>query len=378
MKKKILVLVGILIYSIKGFALGGVNIMTSPTASSLGNPVQQAEISSDSVFYNQAAIGFLDDGQYFGAGILFIGTDYKQKINGPRGNSLEVTTDTMQYIPSISYVYKNGDRAYYLGVGSLGQGGSFSLSIDPKLSIMSDATLDYLAPGIVLGMTQKLKDNLAISLGVRYIYVYQKLEFSGINQERELKMTSDGITPEISVYYKATSKLDLGVKYLFKTKMSQNISGDAPGMGLLLIAERNDYPAILSTGGSYEINDKNKVYLGHNFIFEDANYIYGGGYNGIPNYSNTQEYMIGYKRKINDKFDINIGYTYVDRGKKDGVLTIKELNVNVYGASLVYHQNENTQYTLSVATNRYDSRTANFITAERTENIVGIAINKKI
>lgn len=352
--------------------------MTSPTVSSQGNPVQQAEISSDSVFYNQATLGFLEDGHHFGAGLSFTKTDYEQRITGPQGNTLKVATDCTQYIPSISYVYKNEKRAYYLGVGSMGQGGKLSLLLDLQLPIIQDVTLDYLAPGIVFGMTQKLDDNLSISLGARYVYVYQKLEFAGINRDRELKMTSDGIAPEISVYYKPTPKLDLGVKYLFKTKMSQSISGNAPEASLLSITTKNDYPAILSLGGSYEINDKNKVYIGYNFIFEDTNYVYGGGYNGTPNYSNTQEYMAGYKRKINDKFDVNLGYTYVDRGSQDGIVTIKELNANVYGLSLIYHRNEDTQYTLSIATNRYNSRTVNFVTAKRTENIIGISINKKM
>lgn len=372
MKRKIVI--GIILYSLKIFALGGGNIMTSPTTSSQGNPVQQAEVSADSVFYNPAALGFLEEGQHIGIGMYFCKPDYKQGFAGPFGNTTEATVDNLQYIPAGEYVYVKGNRAYYIGVGSMGQGGF--LDLDTRGSAIRDAKVDYLAPGIVFGVAQKLNEKVSVSLGMRYTYLYQKIEFDG-RKSRDIETKGDGIAPEIGVYYRATPKWDLSAKYLFRTKIDQDASSDYPRVNDQ-IPKRNDYPAILTTGTSYALNEKNKVYLGYNIIFEDADYVYSGGYDGRENFGNTKEYMMGYKRVLNEKIDINLGYTYVDKGTNGDPKTIKELDANVYGLSLVYHQNENTYYTVSLSTNHYESYNSSSVGSKRRENIVGLSLNKKL
>lgn len=373
--KKIGVVIGTTLFSLKLFALGGVNIMTSPTVSSLGNPVQQAEISSNSVFFNPSSIAFLENGNYLGLGISFSNPEYKQRITGPFGNRVDFEVDNMQYIPSGEYIYKNGDRAYYIGVGSMGQGGS--LDVSQNLLPIRDIKLDYLAPGIVFGIAQRLNEKVAVSIGGRYTYVYQKLEFKA-NRDYELKITGDGIAPEFGIFYKPTAQWDLSAKYLFKTKINQNKSGNLEQPLAGALSSRHDYPALLSTGASYLFKNSDRFYVGYNAIFEKANNVYGGGYNGAPNYSNTNEYMLGYKKRINEKFDINLGYTHVDRGNNGEPLTIKEIDANVYGISLVYHQNKDTSYTLGLSTNRYNSSNSDFFGAKRRENTIGIAASTKI
>lgn len=372
MKKKIVI--GIALYSLKIFALGGGNIMTSPTTSSLGNPVQQAEVSADSVFYNPAALGFLEEGQHVGIGMYICKPDYKQGVTGPFGNAADINVDNLQYIPAGEYIYMKGDRAYYIGVGSMGQGGF--LDVTTNNPAIKNAKLDYIAPGIVFGVAQKLNEKVSVSLGMRYTYLYQKLEFDG-RQSRDLEVKGDGIAPEIGIYYRATPKWDLSAKYLFRTKIDQDVSSDYSRVNDQ-VPNRNDYPAVLTTGTSYALNEKNKVYLGYNIIFEDADYVYSGGHNGMENYDNTKEYMIGYKRVVNEKIDINLGYTYVDRCTNGDPKTIKELDASVYGLSLIYHQNENTYYTAAISTNHYDSYNSSSVGSKRKENVMGLSVNTKL
>ncbi|MGL5655302.1 MAG: OmpP1/FadL family transporter [Fusobacteriaceae bacterium] len=392
MKKKIL-LIGT-VCSLNAFALGGVNTLTTPTIAGLGNPVQQAEISADSVFYNPAALGFLEDGAYISGGSGFSIPSYGvEKDNERTGESTRIKIDNLIVIPNIQYIYKKGERAYYIGLGSMGQGGLLNPSVDSNK--ISSVDVDYLAPGVVFGVAQKLNDKVSVSLGGRYTYVYQKVEldakpenplFRDIDGKTEI--TGGGIAPELGIYYRATEKLDLSAKYLFRTKIEQNTDSSTervriPGIIEEKIPKRGDYPAILSTGMSYALDNVNKFYVGYNVIFEDADYVYGGGYDENPNYKNTYEYMLGYSRKLNEKVKVEIGYTYVDKGGNDtDPVTIQELDAQVYGIALKYKPNESTEYTGVLSFNIYNDQTSGdgMITTEsyRRETTIGVGVTKKL
>ncbi|MGL5656410.1 MAG: OmpP1/FadL family transporter [Fusobacteriaceae bacterium] len=391
MKKIILIS---LIWSINSFALGGINALTTPTITGLGNPVQQAEISADSVFYNPAALGFLEDGAYIAGGNGFSIPSYGvEKENTLTRESTRIKIDNLILIPNIQYIYKQGERAYYIGAGSMGQGGLLDPSV--KSNRFTSLDMDYLAPGVVFGVAQKVNEKLSISLGGRYTYVYQKIDVEGKFGDRDLRgvdskteITGDGIAPEVGIYYRATEKLDLSAKYLFRTKIEQKTESSGtrvkvPGIVEEKIPKRGDYPAILSTGLGYAFNDKNKFYTGYNIIFEDANYVYGGGYDENENYKNTYEYMIGYSRKINEKIKVEIGYTYVDKGGNGkGVVTVQELDAQVYGIAMKYKQNESTEYSCALNFNIYDKETTSnkIMSTEsyRRETTIGLGVTKKL
>lgn len=390
--KKIILLS--LIWSINSFALGGVNVLTTPTITGLGNPVQQAEISPDSVFYNPAALGFLEDGAYIAGGSGFSIPSYGvEKENNFTRESTRIKIDNLIIIPNIQYIYKKGERAYYIGTGAMGQGGFLDPSVESNR--FSSIDIDYLAPGIVFGVAQKFSEKLSVSLGGRYTYVYQEIDiegkggslaFKGVDSNTEIK--GDGIAPEVGVYYRATEKLDLSVKYLFRTKIEQNADSSGnrakvPGFFEEKIPKRGDYPAVLSTGLSYALNDKNKFYTGYNIIFEDANYVYGGGYDENENYKNTYEYMVGYSRKVNEKIKLEMGYTYVDKGGNGkGAVTVQELDAQVYGVALKYKQNESTEYSCALNFNIYEKESSGnkIMTTEsyRRETTIGLGMIKKL
>lgn len=392
MKKKIL-LIGITC-SLNAFALGGINVLTTPTMAGLGNPVQQAEISADSVFYNPAALGFLEDGAYISGGSGFSIPSYGvEKDNNRTGESTRIKIDNLVVIPNVQYTYKKGERAYYIGVGSMGQGGILNPSVDS--SRINSLDIDYLAPGIAFGVAQKLNDKVSVSLGGRYTYVYQNIDVKGNPQHPAFKdidaqttVKGGGIAPEVGIYYRATEKIDLSAKYLFRTKIEQSTDSSAerirvPGIIEEKIPKRGDYPAILSTGMSYAFDNVNKFYVGYNVIFEDADYVYGGGYDENPNFKNTYEYMLGYSRKLNEKIKVEIGYTYVDKGGNDtDPVTIQELDAQVYGIALKYKPNESTEYIGVLSFNIYNDQTSSdgvFTTESyRRETTIGVGVTKKL
>ncbi|MEG0730731.1 MAG: hypothetical protein RR421_05420, partial [Cetobacterium sp.] len=59
-KLKFLAIIGILGFTKNMYAVGGVELLTNVSAGSVSNPAMQATISSESVFYNPAAISFLE------------------------------------------------------------------------------------------------------------------------------------------------------------------------------------------------------------------------------------------------------------------------------------------------------------------------------
>lgn len=392
MKKKI-ILIG-LACSFNAFALGGVNALTTPTVAGLGNPVQQAEISADSVFYNPAALGFLEDGAYISGGAGFSIPSYGIEKDDKRSDeSTRITIDNLIVIPNVQYIYKNGERAYYIGVGSMGQGGLLNPSVHSNK--INSLDVDYLAPGVVFGVAQKLNEKFSVSLGGRYTYVYQDINVKGDPANPNFKdidakttVKGGGIAPEVGVYYRATEKIDLSAKYLFRTKIEQSTDASServrvPGIIEEKIPKRGDYPAILSTGVSYALDNKNKFYAGYNVIFEDADYVYGGGYDENPSYKNTYEYMFGYSRKLNEKVKVEVGYTYVDKGGNDtDPVTIQELDAQVYGVAVKYKQNESTEYICVLSFNIYNDQTSGdgMISTEsyRRETTIGVGVTKKL
>ena len=384
MRKKIILLTAIL-SGANIFALGGVNVLTSPTASGLGNPVQQVEVSVDSVFYNPAALSFLEEGDYIGGGSAFVIPKYRGEKHS-ENSSTTVDIDNLILVPNIQYVKVKGRRAYYIGTGSMGQGGLLDPSIHSNSIDKMD--MDYLAPGVVFGVSQKLNEDLSFSFGGRYTYVYQHLEIEGdalrrrgTDADGDMEITGGGIAPEIGVFYRATEKLDLSAKYLFRTKIDNeaDVSGNRPKIPGVLedhLTKRGDYPAVLSTGTSYKIDDKNKIFAGYNLIFESEDYVYGGGY------GDTHEYMVGYVRTLNDKYKVECGYTYVDKGGNGGATTFQELDAQVVGVALRHKYNETTEFLYSLNANLYHEEQSSHgdikSNAYRRETTFGVGVSKKI
>lgn len=370
------------------FSLAGVEMLTNPTISGLGNPVQQAVISSDSVFYNPSALSFLENGSYISIGNSFTKINYRSNVK-IMNKEIATQSTTMQYIPAISYIYNDGKKSYYIGNELNGQGGIMKFKIHYPNQTEKEIKKILIPIGITFGVSKKIYDNFSVSLGGKYTYIYQKYDLNIFNEEQEI--LSWGLAPEIGIYYKITPKLDFGAKYLFSSKMERNGKSIAVNENNHIYSElnktyRRDYPALFSIGTKYNFDDKNNYFVGYNKIFEKDAEI---SYQKYGEYSNTNEYMIGYERILNDKLNLNFGYTKVDKGKnkKIELRGIQDLNLDSFGISLVYKKIPEIKYIISLSFNIYKNNNIKEINSNgvitenyfyRRETNLGIGIQKKI
>ncbi|MGL4393148.1 MAG: hypothetical protein ACRCSK_06915 [Fusobacteriaceae bacterium] len=190
MRKRILLFGSMLIISAKVFALGGVEILTTPTISGLGNPVQQAIVSPESGYYNPAALGFIKKGAFFSFGLglgipsnvdLLIDTAKNPPKTTPQMIKLsnELRSSVVQVLPTLSFGYSWGSTAFVLGTGTTGQATAsiFNTSkIDMNKLLESSVFMTETATapvGIFFGIAQKFGDKVSVSIGGRYTKFYQ-------------------------------------------------------------------------------------------------------------------------------------------------------------------------------------------------------------
>ncbi len=148
------------------------------------------------------------------------------------------------------------------------------------------------------------------------------------------------------------------------------------------VDQRRDFPAVFSTGTTYELNDKQKISLGWNWILESRKKV-----SEYESYGDTYEYSVSFGQYINEKFDMNIGYTYTDKGKNsDDIVAITELDAQTIGVSLDYKRNPSMTISFGGGVILYDTESSKTsfgsreaeITSKRREIVVGVSVNTKL
>ncbi|MCB8566076.1 OmpP1/FadL family transporter [Fusobacterium ulcerans] len=329
------------------YAIGGVELLTNTTVGSIANPAMQTSISNESVFYNPAAISFLNDGRYIYLGGYAAKINYKMEVN-----NMYIKTTTPQVIPSFSYLQKNGKYSYYLGFGMSGQGGK--LKIDTTIPLLNNMEANIIHGGVSFGVSYLINNNLSFSFGGKGNY--SKIELKGKLENQNIKnnKNSESFTFETGVYYKLSKKINLSGKYLHKTK--QDYGGDLAGL--------------LSLGISYKLTEKERINMGYNIILEENNY------------NNSYEYAISLQKEINSKFNLSLGYSYSDRGNNnDEVYTFTELSSHQIGIGGEYLIQENIVIGLVVGLIDYENKSSKStkpnIESSRIEKIAGLSIKIK-
>lgn len=345
--KNIIILCGVLL-SKNIYAVGGVELLTNVSVGSIGNPAMQTSISAESVFYNPAAISFLDNGEYLYLGAYGVDIDYKMRLD-----NIYLRTTSSQIIPSFSYVIKNNRQSYYLGFGMSGQGGK--LKIDNNIPFLENTKATIAHGGINFGTSYLVNEKLSISIGGKGNY--SKVEFKGDVGNQHIKNTeeSKSITFETGIFYQPTEKLNFSGKYLHKTK--QDYGGELAGL--------------ISLGTSYKITERDQLNLGYNIILEENDY------------SNSYEYAISLKRQVTPKLNISLGYMYSDRGhNNDDVYTFTELSSHQVGVGGEYSIKENILLGFGVGVIDYKSKSTNLFNSDigstRSEKILGLSLKVQL
>ena len=150
------------------------------------------------------------------------------------------------------------------------------------------------------------------------------------DQTADVKQVATGYTPILGVNISPNDKLNIGIKYEFKTKLefeneteSDITSGfETDGTPITMFPDggkfRNDIPAILSVGASYQVLEDFKISTGFHMYFDkDANW--EGNETNVDN--NFYELALGAEYDVSEKILLSAGFLHAETGVGAGYQT---------------------------------------------------------
>ncbi|MBR5456257.1 MAG: outer membrane beta-barrel protein [Bacteroidaceae bacterium] len=370
--------------AVSSFA-GGLLTNTNQSAAFVRNPMRYASLETDAIYFNPAGTAFLNEGWSMSVNWQMIWQDrdvLSTTFLGQPNNKEYKGSVYVPCMPTIHAAYKKGDWTFSGFFGMPGGGGN--AKFDNGLPLFDALGTSLVAANglygtsafestqylfaLQLGAAYKINDNLSVYGGLRTNYT--SLSYEGAinaihpqagNQGEilalELTQTGIAFAPIIGVDYKI-GKLNLGVKYEFRAvniiendtkKLSSQIlasalGGDSnldgkinmlaqatgnPTLGMLASLQdgekfRNDAPALLTIGASYDITDRWKVMGGYTYYFDKDAKIESllGKANTMRTLSrNTFEILGGVEFKATEKLLLSAGVQFSDFGVNSSYLS---------------------------------------------------------
>lgn len=251
-----------------------------------------------------------------------------------------------------------------------------------------DASSFYIT--VPLGISYSINDNLAVSLGGRYLKGLNKkkagLTFTGSPIAPDNAMTVDyksnayGFGGVIGIDYKPMDKLNIAIHYETKVKLDFEATDN---QGTLEIESdgdksRRDLPAALNTGVTYKITDQLTAAVDFNYYFQKS-----ADWDTIWDPTNGKDYLasevagdcskiaLGFMYAVNDKLEVSLGGNmtiynydnielyYTKLGLYE-VLKYDNLNLSV---GLGYNITENIQVDLGLMKTFWKDQTINSLNA---------------
>lgn len=399
--KRVFSTIAVVSFAIASFA-GGLLTNTNQSASFVRNPARYASLDADAVYFNPAGTAFLKEGWNVSANWQMI-WQQRDAVNSGKTYEGKVYVPCM---PTFLATYKTGDWAFSGYFGMPGGGGNaqfdgglpmfdqmgagLAQSINPALTAGSSFESTQYLFALQLGAAYKINDNLSVYGGLRTNYT--SLSYEGeINAlmptgakaanilALELTQTGFAFAPIVGVDYKV-GDFNIGVKYEFRavntiendTKAltsealasmlgSTNLDGVlgaiaqhpvygavAGKLASLQNGEkfRNDAPAKLSVGASWDVCDRVKVMGAGVYYFDKDAKIESllGKANTMKTLSrNTYELLAGVEVKVTDKLLLSSGVQFSDFGVNPSYLSDVSFIDDSFmvGAGGKYSLNEN-------------------------------------
>lgn len=359
--------------AIASFA-GGLLTNTNQSAAFVRNPARYASLEADAVYFNPAGTAFLKEGWTVSANWQMI-WQQRDVENGGKTYNGEVYVPMM---PTFHATYKTGDWAFSAFFGMPGGGGNAKfddglpmfnqmggmLVANEGLSAASVFESTQYLFALQLGAAYKINDNLSVYGGLRVNYTSLSYEgaINGVDPTTgatdinvlalDLTQTGVAFAPVVGVDYKV-GDFNFGVKYEFRavntiendTKAftsdalahkaglpTSNLNGVigafaahpqyGPIAGKLASLQdgekfRNDAPAKLSVGASWDVCDRVKVMGATTYYFDKDAKIESllGKANTMKTLSrNTYELLAGVEVKVTDKLLLSSGIQFSDFG----------------------------------------------------------------
>lgn len=331
-------------------------------------------------------------GRYVTAKTIYTGhlKDIQANIAGGEMQSLNTyATSTLQ---GLSDAVTNTD--------ALVAGGAGVLTLDQAVAggIITAEQQTALVGGLVAtglydATTVNAMDITTINLVYEGVYAAQEPTLTALaagtaDQEADVEQTGSGFTPIVGLNINLDKKLNIGIKYEFKTELeleNETVAGkeillgtDENGAPVYMFPDgaktRQDMPALLSIGADYKFTDKFSAQIGfHHYWDKTADY---GKMKQISlDYPTTQhvknedliesnliEWAIGFEYKINEKFLASIGYLGTKTGVKDEYhsdLSFSNSSTS-FGAGIEYTLNEMIALNVGFASTSYSESSKTF------------------
>lgn len=370
MIKRVLSTIAVASFAIATFA-GGLLTNTNQSASFVRNPARYASLEADAVYFNPAGTAFFKEGWNISANWQMIWQNRDVQSTKFMGYSNDKEYKGKVYVPCMPTflaTYKTGDWAFSAFFGMPGGGGNAQFEDGlPVFDAMGTGMLmqqgvngitatsafestQYLF-SLQLGAAYKINENLSAYAGLRTNYTslsyegninfnhpaYGNTELLGL----ELTQTGVAFAPIVGVDYKV-GNLNVGVKYEFRavnTIENDTKTLNAKGNNIIgMVAQavptlatlengvkfRNDAPAKLSVGASYDICDRVKVMGAGVYYFDKDATIESlltkeNTMNKLDR--NTYELLAGVEVKVTDKLMLSSGIQFSDFGVNNEFLS---------------------------------------------------------
>ena len=386
---------------ITGNLLAG-GLVTNTNQSAMFTRLQNRNASTgiDAVYYTPAGLTKLGDGFYASLNNQFIGqtetigNNYTYLTGTPRDYAGDVSAPIY---PGVYVAYKTGKLALSAGFNPIGGGGgatyntglpSFEIPISdlkPLLSCMGLTTTQYTADiffeatsvyfGYQANVSYAINDMISAAIGGRMVtakkiyngyiksiminpvhplinptgaLISAPAFFTTISQPAYAAMTSDrqvdveqtgsGFTPIISVNVAPSEKVNLSVRYEFKTtlelttKVNDGKSGGIFADGSTTIA---DMPSLLAIGAEFRPMDKLSLAATFN-MYGDKAVDYDGSETADIKMidKNFLEYGLGFEYSISEKLRASAGWVATSTGVNENYQNDQRYstNTNSFGA----------------------------------------------
>ena len=362
MMKRVLSTIAVASFAIASFA-GGLLTNTNQSASFVRNPARYASLETDAIYFNPAGSAFFNEGWSLSGNWQMI-WQQRDVENGGKTYEGKVYVPCM---PTFFAAYKTGDWTFSGFFGMPGGGGNAQfenglpmfntlgagfLAGTPLQAVSNFESTQYLF-ALQLGAAYQINEYFSVYGGIRANYTSLSYEgaidaihpVTGATMTNllslELQQTGLAFAPILGVNAKL-DKLNIGVKYEFRAvntikNDTETLSSQGKSLiGLVGLAMpslaslddkqefRNDAPAKLSIGASYDICDRVKVMGASVYYFDKEAKIESliGKENTMEKLTNnTYELLAGIEVKVTNKLLLSSGIQFSDFGVNPSYLS---------------------------------------------------------
>lgn len=200
------------------------------------------------------------------------------------------------------------------------------------------------------------------------------------DKEVDAEQTGTGFTPLLGLHFSPMEKLNIALKYEFKTamKVKTSINDNKDGGGLFKKDStiNSDMPAMLAAGLDYNVLPSLKLSVSYNYYF-DKNADYGKSLEGQPVTNdkvidkNFYEIAFGAEYRITEKFLVSAGFLHAQTGVTEDYQNDQSFSLtsNTIGGGLLFKLNEKIGINLGYAYTMYDKGSKDYTVPIGTNNV---------